>query len=228
MDKASLFFGGVLVATIMWMWIEIFVFHEAAYLISLGVYLFLLIFLADEIMETKSNVSETTKMDKTVQTENNRMKEASVQTEDFLIMDNKNEENEKNAEIECNVSLVFNIDKIVQTETYMMKEEFSHTQEELTMNIKSETISPTLPLPKIEKFGIESTKSSRRGTKISVKKIKFLVPKDPNLFAEYEMSSKDDKVAEAYLKYIRNKHEEKKLPLFQRKMRKFMKRFRKT
>ncbi|GBL84038.1 hypothetical protein AVEN_100898-1 [Araneus ventricosus] len=220
MDKTSLFFGGVLVAPVMWMWIEIFVFHEAAYLISLGVYLFILIFLADEIMETKSKDNQTTQMDKTVQIKNNRMTEKCVQTEDFLIMAIKNEENEEIAEIECNVSPVPKIDKIVQTEIYVIKEESTTT-------IKSETTCTTRTLPKIENFGIESTKSLCKGTKISVKKIKFLVPKDPNLFAEYEMS-KNDKVAETYLKYIKDKHEEKKLPFFQRKMRKFMKRFKKN
>ncbi|GBN60596.1 hypothetical protein AVEN_66963-1 [Araneus ventricosus] len=167
-------------------------------------------------------------MDKTVQSENNRMKEEFIQTEDFLITAIKNEETEKSSEIECSVSPVPKTDKIAQTQIYMKKAEFSQTHEKSTTALNSETISPILPLPKTGTFGIQSTKSSHKGIKISSRKHSFLIPKDPNLFVNNEMSTQGDKVAEAYLKYIEDKHKEKKLSFFQRKMAKFRKRFKKN
>ncbi|GBO43520.1 hypothetical protein AVEN_129228-1 [Araneus ventricosus] len=167
-------------------------------------------------------------MDKTMQSENNRMKEKFVQTEDFLITAINNEEDEKIIEIECNVSPVPKSDKTAQTESYMKKAESSQTQEKSTTALNSETVSPLLPLPKIGTFGIQSTKSSHKGIKISSRKHSFLIPKDPNLFVNNEMSTQGDKVAEAYLKYIEDKHKEKKLSFFQRKMTKFRKRFKKN
>ncbi|GBN78277.1 hypothetical protein AVEN_99784-1 [Araneus ventricosus] len=79
MNKATSFVLGVLLAPIIWMWIHIFVFHEPAWLISLVVYLLILVLLADETSDRK-----TTRMDREFQTERNRLKERSTQTDDFI------------------------------------------------------------------------------------------------------------------------------------------------
>ncbi|GBM26273.1 hypothetical protein AVEN_66513-1 [Araneus ventricosus] len=55
----------------------------------------------------------------------------------------------------------------------------------------------------------EAAIAARLGIKTTVKKMKFLVPTDPKLFIDDEMPTKDDKVAQWYLQYIKEEYEKK-------------------
>ncbi|GBN30879.1 hypothetical protein AVEN_243114-1, partial [Araneus ventricosus] len=123
MSKAKFFSAGVFAAPIIWMWIQIFVFHEAAYLISLGVYLFLIIVLAHERLGSKAS-----RMDKAVQTDENRMKDASVQTEDFSVLNS--EEDTKDSEMTSDLSDFRKDDQTVTTGIHAMEDELNETGEE--------------------------------------------------------------------------------------------------
>ncbi|GBM58904.1 hypothetical protein AVEN_240518-1, partial [Araneus ventricosus] len=85
--------------------------------------------------------------------------------------------------------------------------------------------SSLLPEPLLS----EALVAARLGIKTTVKKMKFLVPTDPNLFIDNEKPMKDDKVGQWYLQYIKQEHEkkreEKQLSFFRRKLRKITKRF---
>ncbi|GBO37269.1 hypothetical protein AVEN_68624-1 [Araneus ventricosus] len=273
MGKAEFFSAGVFVAPIIWMWIKIFLFHEAAYLISLGVYLFLIIVLAHELLGNKAS-----RMDKAVQTDENRMKDASVQTEDFSIL--TSEEDTEDSEMTSDLSYFRKDDQPVTTGIHAMEDELNETGEEESSSeipakadelaetedeesssethaigdelveseveessseihakadelaetedeespseIEIDPDSPALPTPKLDPFPYTATFLGAK-----VKKTKFLVPKDPNLFIDDAVPVIGHEVVEWYNQYIKEKHEEKKLSFFQRKMRKIKKSFKK-
>ncbi|GBO32785.1 hypothetical protein AVEN_242124-1 [Araneus ventricosus] len=99
MERTSIFRGGVSVFPMLWMWIKVFVFHEALFWMNLvshiGIFswysiLVLLSFAVDLL-------AKNSKMDKGTQTITHRMRDQSVQTEDFLDSGIKSEESEKEA-----------------------------------------------------------------------------------------------------------------------------------
>ncbi|GBN52530.1 hypothetical protein AVEN_87299-1 [Araneus ventricosus] len=226
MERVSFFRERDSVFPMLWMWIKMFVFHEAAFWITLVSYvgifswysLLVLLSFADEL------VAKNSKMDKEVQAIAHRMRDQSVQTEDFLDSAIKSEESEKE---------VYDIGEganTLSTKTETIQDE-STESEGSVMEPDSECValhfSSLLPEP----LASEAAIAARLGIKTTVKKMKFLVPTDPKLFIDDEMSMQDDKVAQWYLQYIKEEHkkkrEEKQLPFFQRKMRKTTKRFKK-
>ncbi|GBN89155.1 hypothetical protein AVEN_14718-1 [Araneus ventricosus] len=240
MNKASFFFGGVLTTPLIWMWIQIFVFHEAAYLISLGVYLFLFIVLAGEILGNKAP-----KMDRAVQTVENRMKDEYVQTEDFSVMNSSSEIHAFGDELTETELEEFSSESLAMGDVWTDTEEeesssvihakafeLAETEEEES-SPEIDPDSPALDLTpgppghrwRTPSLGPNPFKSLF--IKVKRKKLKFLVPTDPNLFTDDAMPTKDDNVCQWYLQYIKEKHEKKKLSFFQRKMRKMQNRFKK-
>ncbi|GBN11436.1 hypothetical protein AVEN_193272-1 [Araneus ventricosus] len=165
-------------------------------------------------------------MDKEVQTISHRMRDQSVQTERFLDSAIKSEESEKE------VSEFGEGDDIPTPETLAMEDDFTESEESSTPEIDfdSHDLPASSRLP--EPLASEAAVAARLGIKTTVKKMKFLVPKDPNLFIDDVVPMKDDKVAQWYLQYIKEEHEkkhaEKQLPFFRRKVRKITKRFNKN
>ncbi|GBM98912.1 hypothetical protein AVEN_77774-1 [Araneus ventricosus] len=226
MEKTSFSRGSVSVFPMLWMWIKMFVFHEAAFWMTFLSYvgilswysLLVLLSFADEL-EAKNS-----KMDKEVQTIAHRMRHQSVQTEDFLDSAIKSEESEKE------VSDIGEGDNTLTTETDTIQDE-STESEGSVMEPDSECV--VLPFSSLlpEPLAFEAAIAARLGIKTTVKKMKFLVPTDPNLFNDDEFPTKDDKVPQWYLQYINEenekKSEEKQLHFFQRKLRKMKKRFKK-
>ncbi|GBN89156.1 hypothetical protein AVEN_14719-1 [Araneus ventricosus] len=213
MNKATLFVEGVLLAPIIWMWIHIFVFHEPAWLISLVVYLLILVLLADETSEKK-----TTRMDREVQTERNRLKERSTQTDDFLISAVKSEEKEEFTEMASDVSELS--DQTMMLEILTLRDEISSIEEQSISEIENDPSCPALPPSKIPfpfKERIEAVKAV-------CERMKFLAQTDPNFFKSDVEPMKNDKMAEADLQC----NKQKKLPFLQRKLRKVKKRFKKN
>ncbi|GBN69778.1 hypothetical protein AVEN_150711-1 [Araneus ventricosus] len=209
MNKATLFVEGVLLAPIIWMWIHVFVFHEPAWLISLVVYLFILVSLADETSEKK-----TTRMDREVQTERNRLKERSTQTDDFLI----SEEKEEFTEMASDVSELS--DQTMMLEILTLRDELSSIEEQSISEIENDPSCPALNPSKIPfpfKQRIEAVTAV-------CERMKFLAQTDPNFFKSDVEPMKNDKMAGADLQC----NKEKKLPFLQRKLRKVKKRFKKN
>ncbi|GBM69926.1 hypothetical protein AVEN_96437-1 [Araneus ventricosus] len=205
MNKATLFVEGVILAPIIWMWIHIFVFHELAWLISLVVYLHILVSLADETLEKK-----TTRMDREVQKERNRLKERSTQTDDFLIPEV--------TEMASDVSELS--DQTIMLEILTLRDELSSIEEESISEIENDSDSPALPASKIPfpfKERIEAVTAV-------CERMKFLAQTDQNFFKSDVEPMKNDKMAEADLQC----NKEKKLPFLQRKLRKVKKRFKKN
>ncbi|GBN70748.1 hypothetical protein AVEN_42426-1 [Araneus ventricosus] len=213
MNKATLLVEGVLLAPIIWMWIHIFVFHEPAWLISLVVYLLILVSLADETSEKK-----TTRMDREVQTERNRLKERSTQTDDFLTSAVKSEEEEEFTEMASDVSELS--DQTMMLEILTLRDELSSIEEQSISEIENDPSCPALPASKIPfpfKERIEAVTAV-------CERMKFLAQTDPNFFKSDVEPMKTDKMAEADLQC----NKEKKLPFLQRKLRKVKKRFKKN
>ncbi|GBN33430.1 hypothetical protein AVEN_135380-1 [Araneus ventricosus] len=228
MDRTSFFLRRDSVVSMLWMWIQIFLFHEAIFWISavsyLGIFswysLLVFVSLAQEILGSKIS-----KVDKEAQTIAHRMRDESVQTEGFLDSVIKSEESEEE------VSEFGEGDDLPTSETLTMEDDCTESEESSTKEIDfdSHDLPASSRLP--EPLASEAAVAARLGIKTTVKKMKFLVPKDPNLFIDDVVPMKDDKVAQWYLQYIKEEHEkkhaEKQLPFFQRKVRKITKRFNK-
>ncbi|GBO25445.1 hypothetical protein AVEN_214519-1 [Araneus ventricosus] len=213
MNKSTLFVEGVLLAPIIWIWIHIFVVHGPAWLISLVVYLLILVSLADETSEKK-----TTRMNREVQTERNRLKERSTQTDDFLISAVKSEEKEEFTEMASDVSELS--DQTMMLEILTLRDELSSVEEQSISEIENDPSCPALPPSKIPfpfKERIEAVTAV-------CERMKFLAQTDPNFFKSDVEPMKNDKMAEADLQC----NKEKKLPFLQRKLRKVKKRFKKN
>ncbi|GBM21868.1 hypothetical protein AVEN_262401-1 [Araneus ventricosus] len=213
MNKATLFVEWVLLAPIIWMWIHVFVFHEPAWLISLVVYLLILVSLADETSEKR-----TTRMDREVQTERNRLKERSTQTDDFLTSAVKSEEEEEFTEMASDVSELS--DQTMMLEILTLRDELSSIEEQSISEIENDPSCPALPPSKIPfpfKERIEAVTAV-------CERMKFLAQTDPNFFKSDVEPMKNDKMAEADLQC----NKEKKLPFLQGKLRKVKKRFKKN
>ncbi|GBN73437.1 hypothetical protein AVEN_175873-1 [Araneus ventricosus] len=246
MERKSIFRGRASVFPMLWMWIKVFVFHEALFWMSLvshiGIFswysiLVLLSFAVDRL-------TKNSKMDKETQTIAHRMRDQSVQTEDFLDSGIKSEESEKEAsefgESDDTLSTKTHPISDESTESDTIQDESTATdtiQDESTESKGSmmEPVSDSVALPFSsllpEPLASEAEIAARLGIKTTVKKMKFLVPTDPNLFVDDEKPMKDDKVGQWYLQYINEEHEkkreEKQLPFFQRKLLKITKRFKK-
>ncbi|GBO34255.1 hypothetical protein AVEN_210036-1 [Araneus ventricosus] len=237
MERTSIFRGGASVFPMLWMWINVFVFHEASFWMTLVSYVGIfswyslsgLLSFADEVLAKNS------KMDKEVQTIAYHMRDQSVQTENFVDSEIKSEESEKE------VSKFGEGDNTFSIETDMIQEESTESdtiQEESTesggsiMEPVSDSVAQHFSSLLPEPLASEAEIAARLGIKTTVKKMKFLVPTDPNLFVDDEKPMKDDKVGQWYLQYIKEEHqkkrEEKQLPFFQRKLRKIKKRFKKN
>ncbi|GBN71101.1 hypothetical protein AVEN_25794-1 [Araneus ventricosus] len=246
MERTSIFRGGASVFPMLWMWINVFVFDEALFWMTLvshiGIFswysLLGLLSLADEVLE------KNYKMDKEAQTIAYRMRDQTVQTENFVDSEIKSEESEKE------VSKFGEGDDTFSIETDMIQEESTESdtiqdestepdtiQDESTesggsiMEPVSDSVAQHFSSLLPEPLASEAEIAARLGIKTTVKKMKFLVPTDPNLFVDDEKPMKDDKVGQWYLQYIKEEHEkkseEKQLPFFRRKLRKITKRFKK-
>ncbi|GBN36428.1 hypothetical protein AVEN_193874-1, partial [Araneus ventricosus] len=97
MERTSIFRLGASAFPMLWMWIKMFVFHEALFWMTLVSYvgifywhsvLILLSFAVDLL-------AKNSELDKESQTIEHRMRDQSVQTEDFLDSGIKSEESEK-------------------------------------------------------------------------------------------------------------------------------------
>ncbi|GBO16733.1 hypothetical protein AVEN_74911-1 [Araneus ventricosus] len=200
--------------------------------------LFGLLSFADEIL------AKNYKIYKEAQTIAYRLRDQSVQTEDCLDSAIKSEESEKE------VSKFGEGYDTLSTESVTIPDEYTETdsiQDESTENdtiedeytesegsvMEPDSDSVALPFSSLlpEPLLSEAEIAARLGIKTTVKKLKFLVPTDPNLFIDNEKPMKDDKVGQWYLQYIKEEHqkkrEEKQLPYFQRKLLKITKRFKK-
>ncbi|GBN68068.1 hypothetical protein AVEN_185345-1 [Araneus ventricosus] len=226
MEGTSFFRGGASVFPMLWMWTKMFVFHEASCWMALVSYvgifswysLLVLLSFPDELLAKNS------KMDKEAQTIAHRMRDQSVQIEEFLDSAINSEESEKED------SEFGEGDNTLSTETDTIQDESTESEGSI-MEPDSDSVpllfSSLLPEP----LSSEAAIAARLGIKTTVKKMKFLVPTDPRLFIDDEMPMKEDKVAQWYLQYIKEEHEkkreEKQLSFFQRKVRKITKLFKK-
>ncbi|GBN49143.1 hypothetical protein AVEN_241630-1 [Araneus ventricosus] len=246
MERTSIFRLGASVFPMLWMWIKMFVFHEALFWMTLVSYvgifywhsiLILLSFIVD-LLEKNS------KLDKESQTIAHRTRDQSVQTENILDSEIKSEESEKEVSEfgESDNTLSSETDTIQSesTEPDTIQDESTETDaigEESTeregsiMEPVSDSVAQHFSSLLPEPLASEAEIAARLGIKTTVKKMKFLVPTDPNLFVDDEKPMKDDKVGQWYLQYIKEEHqkkrEEKQLPFFRRKLRKITKRFKK-
>ncbi|GBN73433.1 hypothetical protein AVEN_175870-1 [Araneus ventricosus] len=148
MERTSIFRGGASVFPMLVMWIKMFVFHEALFWMTLVSYVGIfswysllgLLSLADEILAKNS------KMDKEAQTIAYRMRDQSVQTEDFLDSGIKSEESEKEA------SEFGESDDTLSTETHPISDESTESdtiQDESTESEGSivEPVSDSVVMP---------------------------------------------------------------------------------
>ncbi|GBN32505.1 hypothetical protein AVEN_42440-1 [Araneus ventricosus] len=203
-----------------------FVFNEASFWITLISYvaIFSWYSLSVLISLTDGFMAKTSKMDKEAQTIAHRMRDQYVQTEDFIVSAIKSEEIVKEvSELEKGDSILTSEIATIEVESF--ESEGSTTEPDSDSN----TLPASSLLP--EPLASEAAVAARLGIKTTVKKLKFLVPTDPNLFIDDEAPMNEDKVAQWYLQYIKEEHEkkreEKKLPFLHRKVRKIMKRFKK-
>ncbi|GBN73430.1 hypothetical protein AVEN_175867-1 [Araneus ventricosus] len=236
MERTSIFRLGASVFPMLWMWIKMFVFHEALFWMTLVSYvgifywhsiLILLSFAVDLL-------AKNSKLDKESQTIAHRTRDQSVQTENILDSEIKSEESEKE------VSEFGESDNTLSSETDTIQNESiepdtirdeSTESEDSIMEPVSDSVAQHFSSLLPEPLASEAEIAAGLGIKTTVKKMKFLVPSDPNLFVDDEIPTKDDNVAKCYLHYIQEKHEkkreEKQLPFFRRKLRKITKRFKK-
>ncbi|GBO16731.1 hypothetical protein AVEN_74910-1, partial [Araneus ventricosus] len=187
MERTSIFRGGASVFPMLLMWIKMFVFHEALFWMTLVSYVGIfswysllgLLSLADEILAKNS------KMDKEAQTIAYRMRDQSVQTEDFLDSGIKSEESEKEASEfgESDDTLPTEIDMISDesTESDTIQDESTATdtiQYESTesggsiMERVSDSVAQHFSSLLPEPLASEAEIAARLGIKTTVKKMK--------------------------------------------------------